>query len=261
MDRVRSADGVSIAYEASGTGPALVVVNGAFGTRAAGAPLAQALESDFTVYRYDRRGRGDSEDRPGSAVERELEDLGAVVAATGTQPFVFGHSSGAALALEAAAGGVAMGSLVANEPPYVMGPGTSPEWARELEELVAAGRRDEAAEGFLRRTGAPDAVVEQTKAWEGWPGMVALAHTLAYDVRLCNRGAVPAQRLGQIDCPVLVTAGGLSPGWARETAETIAAAVGDGEWRLLPGVGHAVPTDVLAPLLRERFRPSAAGRG
>lgn len=111
MQRVSSADGCAIAYESSGSGPALVVVNGAFGTRASGAPLGEALDSEFTVYRYDRRGRGDSENRPVYEVAREMQDLAAIAHAAGGDPFVFGHSSGAALALEAAGGGVAMRGL------------------------------------------------------------------------------------------------------------------------------------------------------
>ena len=117
MDTLTSADGVTLAYERSGSGPALVIVNGALSTRETGAPLAPLLDGDFTLYRYDRRGRGDSSDRDGSTPQNELEDLAAIVAATGEAPFVFGQSSGAALSLEAAAAGVPIRGLVVNEPP------------------------------------------------------------------------------------------------------------------------------------------------
>jgi pimeloyl-ACP methyl ester carboxylesterase len=254
VEPVRSTDGCAIAVEHSGNGPALVIVNGAFGTRQTGAPLSSLLQDDFTVYRYDRRGRGDSGDAEAYAVEREAEDLDAVIEAAGGQAFVFGHSSGAALSLETAAAGAGVRGLVVHEPPYVPGPGTSDETADEFASLVAAGRREEVAERFLGNTGMPAEMVEQTKASPGWPDMVALAHTLSYDVRMCNRGEVPVERLGQISCPVLATAGSLSPAWAAGVVRAIAGAIPGGDWRLLEGQAHNVVPVVLAELLRERFR-------
>jgi pimeloyl-ACP methyl ester carboxylesterase len=257
MDTVTSADGVVIAYERSGSGPALVVVNGALSTRQAGAPLAPLLDGDFTLYRYDRRGRGDSSDRDGSTPQNELEDLAAIVAATGEAPFVFGQSSGAALSLEAAAYGVPMRSLVVNEPPYVPGSGTAAENASELAALSADGRRDEAVERFMESTGMSDATIEQVKRSPGWGPLLALAHTLAYDVRLLNQGVVPADRLSDIACPVLGTAGSLSPPWAEASVRAVAAAVQNGAWRVLEGQAHNVTPDVLETVLRERFLPDA----
>jgi pimeloyl-ACP methyl ester carboxylesterase len=177
-----------------------------------------------------------------------------VIAAAGGQAFVFGHSSGAALSLETAGASASVGGLVVHEPPYVPGPGTSHETADAFAALVAAGRREEAAERFLRNTGMPAEMVEQTKTGPGWTAMVALAHTLPYDVRMCNLGVVPVERLSQISCPILATAGSLSPGWALEAVQAIAGAVPDGEWRLLDGQAHNVAPDVLASLMRERFR-------
>jgi pimeloyl-ACP methyl ester carboxylesterase len=254
VERVKSGDGCAIAVERSGVGPPLIFVNGAFSGRATGAPLAALLDGDFTVYRYDRRGRGDSGDADAYAVEREVEDLDAVIAAAGGRAFVFGHSSGAALSLETAAAGASVGGLLIHEPPYVPGAGTSHETADVLAALVAAGRRDEAAERFLRNTGMPVEMVEQTKTGPGWPAMVGLAHTLPYDLRMCNLGVVPVGRLSRISCPVLATAGSLSPGWALATVQAIAGAVPDGEWRLLDGQAHNLAPDVLALLMRERFR-------
>ena len=170
---VGSADGAAIAYEWSGSGPGLVVVNGAFGDRRTGATLASALGADSTVYRYDRRGRGDSDDSDVYTVLREVEDLAAVIEEAGGDAYVYGHSSGGALALEAASAGASVRSMVVHEPPYVPGPGTALQTADELAALVAAGHHPEAAERFLRNTGAPDAVVEQIKASDAWPGMVA----------------------------------------------------------------------------------------
>jgi pimeloyl-ACP methyl ester carboxylesterase len=254
VEHVTSADSCAIAVERSGHGPPVVFVNGAFSTRASGAPLATLLDDEFTVYRYDRRGRGDSEDTDAYAVEREVEDLDAVIAAAGGRAVVFGHSSGAALSLETAAAGVGVAGLLVHEPPYVPGPSTSSKTADEFAALVAAGRGEEVAERFLRNTGMPVEVVAQAKAGPGWPAMVAMAHTLPYEVRLCNLGVVPVERLRRISCPVLATAGSLSPAWAVEAAQTIAGAVPDGGWRLLDGQAHNVAPDVLASLIRERFR-------
>jgi pimeloyl-ACP methyl ester carboxylesterase len=253
MEFVTSADGVSIAYERSGNGPALVIVNGALSTRTAGAPLAPLLADDFTLYRYDRRGRGDSADSDASTPERELQDLAAVVAVTGETPFVYGHSSGAALSLEAAAAGMPIRGLVVHEPPYVPGAATTAQTASELAALAADGRRDEAVERFMQGTGMPDAMIAQIKGSPGWPPLLDLAHTLAYDVRLLNEGSVPAERLAAITCPVLGTAGSLSAPWAAASVSAIAEAVPDGEWRVLEGQSHTVAPDVLASVLRERF--------
>lgn len=253
MDTVTSPDGVTIAYDHSGSGPALVIVNGALSSRETGAPLAPLLNGDFTLYRYDRRGRGDSSDSDASTPAREIEDLQAIVAITGEAPFVFGQSSGAALSLEAAASGVPVRGLVVNEPPYVRGPSTAAQTASELAALAADGRRDEAVERFMEGTGMPEAMIEQTKASPAWPALLTLAHTLAYDVRLLNEGVVPAERLSAIACPVLGTTGSLSAPWAAASVRAVAAAVPDGEWRVLEGQSHNVAPDVLASVLRDRF--------
>ena len=144
-----------------------------------------------------------------------MQDLAAIVAETGETPFVFGQSSGAALSLEAAASGVPVRGLVVNEPPYVPGPATTAETASELAALADDGRRDEAVERFMQGSGIPEAMIEQTKASPAWPALLALAHTLAYDVRLLNEGVVPAQRLHAIACPVLGTTGSLSAALGR----------------------------------------------
>jgi pimeloyl-ACP methyl ester carboxylesterase len=253
INTMTAPDGVTIAYERSGSGPALVIVNGALSTRATVAPLASLLDPDFTLYRYDRRGRGDSSDAAASTPEHELQDLAAIVAATGETPVVFGQSSGAALALEAAASGVPVRGLVVNEPPYVPGPGTAPETAGELAALAADGRRDEAVERFMQVSGIPEVVIEQTKASPAWPALLDVAPTLAYDVRLLNEGIVPTDRLKAITCPVLATTGSLSPPWAAAAVRTVAEAVADGEWRVLEGQAHNVAPDVLGAILRERF--------
>jgi pimeloyl-ACP methyl ester carboxylesterase len=253
VETVQSADGTTIAYDRRGEGPALVMVPGAFCDRKSFRSLAACLEPDFTVYLYDRRGRGDSSDTDTYAVDREVEDLEAVVAATGGPAHVFGHSSGAALALEAAAAGLDVRRLAAYEPPYTGEGGATSELAEELRRLAASGHREDAAILFLRTTGAPPPVIDMIKAGPDWPGMLAIAHTLSYDITLCNGGVAPVDRLAKIPVPTLALAGGAGFGWAVEAARTIAATVTDGESQVLPGQGHGPADDVLAPVLRAFF--------
>jgi pimeloyl-ACP methyl ester carboxylesterase len=247
MDRVHSTDGTLIAFDQSGRGPALILVVGAFSDRSSTKTLASGLESHFTVYEYDRRGRGDSGNTPPYSVEREVEDLAAVAEAAGGPAFVFGHSSGGALTLEAAARGVPFRRLAVYEPPYTEGP--SDEFAAQLAELVAAGRPGEVAERFLMLMGTPAEVLEHMKAGPYWAHMQSFAGTLPYDIRLCNGGSVPANRLAKIAAPTLALAGGASPAWAHDAARAIAAAVPDGQHRVLDGQGHGVADEVIIPVL------------
>ena len=253
MTSVRSADGTMIALEHSGDGPALVVVTGAFCDRSTPAGLAAALDPGFTVWRYDRRGRGDSGDQPPYAAEREIEDLTAVIAAAGAPALVYGHSSGAALALEAAAGGVPVTKVAVYEPPYTGDGGPSAAFGAELAALVADGQRGAAAERFILRTGAPADAVAAMRTSPYWPRMEAMAHTLPYDITLCNGGVVPAERLAGIAVPVLALAGGNSPDWAQQAVHDIAAAVPDGRSQVLGGQDHGVSDDVLALVLTAFF--------
>ncbi len=251
MNDVKSADGSRIVFDRSGAGPALVLVVGAFNDRSSTKSLASGLSSTFTVYEYDRRGRGASDEAGPYAVEREIEDLAAVIEASGGSAFVFGHSSGGALALESAASGVPVRGLVVHEPPYTEGP--SRAFAARLAEMDAAGQQSDAVEAFLRLMGTPDGVLEQMKSGPYWEHMLSFAHTLSYEIRLCNDGKVPAERLARIAVPTLVLAGGASPDWAHDVAQTTAAAIPGSQARILDGQGHGVADDVLIPILRECF--------
>ncbi len=251
MDKVQSEDGTEIAFDHTGAGPALVLVVGAFSDRSSTKTLAAGLGSSFTVYEYDRRGRGDSGEADPYSIQREVDDLAAVVEAAGGSAYVFGHSSGGALVLEAAASGIPIRGLAVYEPPYTEGP--SHEFAGRLEDMVAAGRESDAAEAFLSLMGTPAGVLEQMKAAPYWKHMESFAHTLVYEVRLCNDGSVPLDRLAKISAPVLALAGGASPAWAREGAHAIAAAVPNGQARVLEGQGHGVADEVLIPVLKESF--------
>ena len=153
MDRVTSKDGTSIAYQHDGRGPAVILVGGAIDDGSDNAPLIPELAENFTVYNYARRGRGESGDTPPYTVEREIEDLQALIAEHGGSAHVFGASSGGGLALEAAAAGVAIDRLAVYEVPYAMAE-DGPHWNRrdvpEVEELLADGRRGDVVELFMR---------------------------------------------------------------------------------------------------------------
>lgn len=159
MERARPKGGTTIAYERYGQGPPVIVVGGAACDRAVTRPLAERLASHFTVFNYDRRGRGDSGDTPPYAVEREIEDLAALIAVAGGTASVYGHSSGAGLALQAAAHGLPIAMLVLHEPPYVPDGEEERRISREYAEkpnvILAEGRRDDAVELFMTTVGTP----------------------------------------------------------------------------------------------------------
>jgi len=253
METVSSADGSAIAYVCSGRGSSLVLVGGAFSDRTSGEDLAQALAGDFTVFRYDRRGRGDSDNNDVYSTLQEAEDLAAIADEAGGEPFVFGQSSGGALALEAAAAGLGMRGLVVHEPPYIRGPATSSQTADRFAQQAAGGKQAEVTEEFLRNTGTSDEELKRIKDSPVWPRLTLLAPTLPNDIRLLNEGVVPAERLGRIDTPVLATSGSLSDGWAPAAARAVASAVADGEFRVIDGVGHSVPAEIMAGVLRDFF--------
>jgi pimeloyl-ACP methyl ester carboxylesterase len=254
METVRSADGTTIAFDRSGDGPALVLVVGAFNDRRTKAGLGALLAARFTVYSYDRRGRGDSGDTAPYAVEREIEDLAAVIAAAGGSARVFGHSSGAVLALDAAAIGLDIDRLAVFEPPAAVSDGTAAppgDLADRVRIAVVAGRRGEAARLFLvEAIGMPAEVVAMIEASPGWAGMQAIAHTLPYDLAITSAMLSPA-RLATIQVPTLAIDGGASPSWVHETVQAIATAIPDAKHVTLEGQTHDEDPGVLAPVLLE----------
>jgi pimeloyl-ACP methyl ester carboxylesterase len=264
VDQLTAPDGTTIAHQATGTGPPVVLVVGAFCDRTSTADLAALLADTFTVHEFDRRGRGDSGDTAPYAVQREVEDLTAVIAATGDVPYVYGHSSGAALALETAAAGVPMRGLVAYEPPYTAeddGSGGSDELLQLLRQRLAGDDADGAAAAFLTTAGTPVEVVEMMRGGPGWPRMCAMAPALVYDLLLCNGGRVPTGRLARIDVPTLALAGGMSAPWAGRAAAAVTAAVPGGRQSVVAGQHHGIPGAAIAPVLREFFGTVAATAG
>jgi pimeloyl-ACP methyl ester carboxylesterase len=245
---VKSTDGTSIAYDVAGIGPSLVITGGAFNTRHSPGELVGLLAPHFTVYTWDRRGRGDSGDTPPYSVERETDDLAAVIQAAGGAALAYGHSSGAILTLEAAMRGAAMSKIAVYEPPYV--PDNLAAMAG-VQPALDAGDPALAALTFVKGTGAENTDGLTQSPW--WPSMVALADTLPYDLALTSDGIVPVGRLAAIRQPLLVMDGGASPEWAANAALAIESAVADGRRRTLQGQGHDVAAAVLAPVLTQFF--------
>jgi pimeloyl-ACP methyl ester carboxylesterase len=240
-----------IACDRLGEGSPVVLVLGAFNTRPTGAPLAAALAARHTVYNYDRRGRGESGDEEGYAVEREIDDLDAIIAGAGGAAAVFGFSSGAALALAAAVRGLAITRLALFDLPLRATPPADPvDHAAALDALVRAGRRGEAVEYFQRRmVGLPEAVIASLRGAPFRPALERLAHTLVYDARVVGDGVLPRAGLATLRPPLLAITAGAAPPFMRETAEALARAVPEGRALLLEGATHDLVPEVLAPPL------------
>jgi pimeloyl-ACP methyl ester carboxylesterase len=259
---VTSKDGTSIAFDRSGTGPALILVGGALSERSAWAPLAKLLAPHFTVVAYDRRGRGDSGDTAPYAVDREIEDIEALIDDVGGTAFIHGQSSGAVLSLEAT---VRLPEKVLKlslyEPPYIIDDSRAPPpdgFAEHIDELIAADARGEAVEYWMTDiVGAPAEMVTQMKAAPMWPALEGVAHTLPYDIAVLGDGLsgkpLPAERWADMTAPVLVMDGGASPAWIRHTADTLAASLPYGEHKTLAGQAHSAAPEILAPELDAFF--------
>jgi pimeloyl-ACP methyl ester carboxylesterase len=257
MRTTLSADGTKIAFDQTGEGPPLILVVGAFNDRSTGAPLAKALESRFTVLNYDRRGRGASGDTQPYAIEREIEDLDALIREAGGAARVFGYSSGGTLALDAAARGLNITKLALYEAPFLIGddrPRPSKEMSEQLAELVESGRRGDAVELFqTEMVGIPEAVVAQLRHAPFRPALEATAHTLVYEAMIVGDLELPIAQLRSIKAPTLVVYGSESPAFMGSGAKALAKALPDGHVRALPGQNHDIVPAALAPVLLEFF--------
>lgn len=256
MDFVTSKDGTKIAFDRLGEGPPVILVSGGSVDRNSNAPVAQLLSRRFRVFNYDRRGRGPSGDTPPYSVQREVEDIEAVIDAAGGSAFIYGTSSGAGLVLEAAAGGLSITKAVLWEPPYILDPNGRPpaDTAKTFEELVSAGRRGDAVEFFMVKVvGMPAEFAAQSRTQPWWAATEALAHTLAYDATIMGDYSLPVARAALVTAPTLVIAGEASFPFMRETAEALAKAIPIGETRTLEGQTHDVAPEAIAPVLEEFF--------
>ncbi|MFE9723205.1 alpha/beta fold hydrolase [Streptomyces sp. NPDC005794] len=256
MDKILSRDGTSIAYRRRGDGPPVILVGGALSTSADEAPLAALLAPRFTVVTYDRRGRGASGDGGPCTPLREIEDLAAVAAATGERVSLFGMLAGGALALEATAAGLPVDLLAVYEPPYTPGADGLLHKSRcttLLHRLLENGDRGGAVELYLSRTGVPQETIIRMRRAPLWPGLEAVAHTLAYDDALLGDGSVPAGRLASITARTLVVTGGFSTARAHETTLALAAAIPRARHRTLTGQTRELAPHAIAPVLSEFF--------
>jgi pimeloyl-ACP methyl ester carboxylesterase len=253
---VTSKDGTSIAYERAGSGPALILVDAAGHYRALSSfgGLIGLLAADFTVYHYDRRGRGDSTDTAPYAVEREVDDLAALIDEAGGSAFLYGFSSGGLVALHAAASGLTIPRLVLLEPPIEADEDRSAQAAftAELAELLAAGRCEAAVEYFLTSVGVPEEIIAGMRENGSWSAMAAVAHTLVYDCMVSE--ATSLQLLASVSVPTLVLDSEESSDDLTGMAATVAKAMPNSSHRSLVGEWHGVPDDVLAPVLTEFFK-------
>lgn len=265
MHFVTSRDGTSIAYERRGRGPAVVLVGGGLDDGSENAALVPELARHFTVYNYARRGRGDSGDTTPYAVAREIEDLAALVDEAGGRAHLFGASSGGALALEAAAAGLAADRIAVYEVPYMSDDAMAKHWSTyvdELTALLADDRRSDAVELFMRLAGSSGEDVTAARESPFWPGLAALAPTLAHDAACLGDGLPPADRLARVTQPTLVATGGvpdqhmggLAPGFFDAAADAVASALPNAERRIVEGQSHVAEPTVFAATLERFFR-------
>ena len=257
MRQVISKDGTAIAYDQLGQGPAVILISGASTSPVANAALAELLASHFTVYNYDRRGRGDSSDTLPFAVEREFEDLEAVIAEAGGSAYVWGSSSGGVLAFKAVAHGLPITKLALWEPPFNVdedGPRRHREYETRLQELLAEGRRGDAAELFMTLVGIPPKLIAQDRSAPWWSATEQLAPTLAYDAAVMGNSMVPAEQAASVTIPTIVIDGGAADPFFHAAALALVTAMPDAQLSSLPGQPRNVDPQALAPVLVEFFK-------
>lgn len=253
--QVRSPDGTTISYERSGSGPAVVIVYPSLQDRELGSfhGLRDLLAADFTVHLYDRRGHADSGGTAPDAVQREVEDLGALIEAAGGSASVFGYSAGALLALHAAASGLAIPKLALLEPPIAADEDRAAQavFVAELTDRIVAGRREAALEHFLTGIGMPPEVLDGLRGTPAWTVMQAVAPRLLHDCALSQASSVDL--LAAVPAPTLVLDSAASDATLTAMAATVAAALPNGSHRTLLGEWHGVPDETLAPALTQFF--------
>ncbi len=260
MPSLKSKDGTIIGYDKIGSGPALILVDGALCYRASngGGPLAALLADSFTVFTFDRRGRGESSDTKPYAVAREVEDIAALIEAAGGSAMVYGISSGAALGLEAANAGLNIPRLVLYEAPFFVDgehPPISLDYVAKMHALIAAEQRSGAVRHFMRKgVGLPAWMVMTIQLLPAWAKLKAVAPTLAYDTALTaphqTDKPLPKGTWATAVMPTLVIGGGKSDAWMQNAQRAIAANLGNGSHQTLAGQNHMVSPAAVAPLIR-----------
>lgn len=260
MPTVTSRDGTTIAYERVGKGPTVILVDGALCHRRMGPmpALAKHLAERFSVILYDRRGRGESGNTLPWSVEREVEDIAALIEAAGGSASLVGVSSGAALSLDAAARGLPIRKLAVYEPPFIVDGTRTPvpeDFIPGLYQKLEEGDRNEVVKRFMRIVGAPAIIVAMMRLFPNWSKLAAVAHTVPYDLSIMHGTQsgrpLPLRRWEGIRVPCLVLDGGKSPTWMRNGCQALADLLGSSSYRTLPGQTHMVKAGVLAPALAD----------
>lgn len=268
MRYAKSKDGTSIAFTREGFGPAIVLVGGGLVDKSENAPLATELAQSFTVYNYDRRGRGESGDTQPYALQREIEDIETLIDEAGGTAHLFGVSSGGALVLEAAAAGVPAATLAVYEVPYSLADEAVHAWneyRNNLRAALAEGDRDKALATFMKLAGSSDEDIESARSSQYWAPMQAIAPTLAYDAEAMGIGYPPTDRLKAIAQPTLVATGsvidpgmqGIQPNFFSHAADAIAEAVPYAERRTIANQGHQADPRELGKVLKPFFERAA----
>jgi pimeloyl-ACP methyl ester carboxylesterase len=270
MKKVISKDGTTIACEKSGAGPALILVDGALCHRSFGPmpKLAPFLAEHFTVYAYDRRGRGDSSDTKPYAIEREIEDIEALINAVGGSAHVFGLSSGAALVLEAANQGLSIKKIALYEAPFIVDDSRTPipaDFLDRLNAMLAKDHRGDAVRLFMKLVGMPTILVHLMRFFPAWSKLRAVAHTLPYDITIVKDyqtgKPLPPDKWTSVNIPTVVIGGGKSPQWMQNGVKALAQVIPNAEYRVLSGQTHMVKPNTLAPALIDFFSGSRESVG
>jgi pimeloyl-ACP methyl ester carboxylesterase len=260
MNSVISKDGTSIAYEKSGSGEPLILIDGALCYRSFGPmkKFALLLSNNFTVYWYDRRGRGDSGDTPNYSPDREVEDIEALINEAGGSAFLLGLSSGAGLALRAASNELNIKKMALYEPPFVRDKNSSDppvDHEAELKKILTTGNRSKAVKYFMvTMVGAPAIAAFIMQLMPMWKKLKAVAHTLPYDSAIMGNWSVPEERISSITIPTLVSGGGKSPANLQDPVKLIAKLLPNGTLKILEGQTHNVKAEVLIPEVVEFFK-------
>lgn len=254
METVTSRDGTTIAFDRAGDGPPVVLISGGPATRSDLTELAGLLAPDFTVYNYDRRGRGDSGDTLPYTIDRDYEDLAAVITEAGGSAALIGNSGTGNIALEAAARGLAVTKLALWEPPFII-PGSRPavpaDWGDRVGELVSDGRPGDALAYWMTTViGVPEEFVTPLREESFFVAMEPNAHMLVRDAALLGDFTLPAERLAAVSAPTLVLDGGTEP-WLSQGVRALVDALPNAQHRTLPGQSHDIPADVLAAAVRD----------
>jgi pimeloyl-ACP methyl ester carboxylesterase len=255
MEKVTSKDGTTIAFDRLGEGPVLIMMGGALNNRMLTSELASLLAADFTVFNYDRRGRSDSTDTPPYSIDKEVDDLDAVVDAAGGSAMLFANCTGGMLALEAVAKGSAITKLVLYEPPYIVDDRQARldgDFRTMITELLESGRRGDAVKHFLERgVGLRPDVVERVQSMPLWPMLEGLATSLPYDIAVAGDNSLPTERLPLVTVPTLVMDGTKSPDWQRDSVQALVDTLPDATRTSMEDMNHTFAPEGIAPVIRD----------